>query len=537
MVRPEDSRLTSWRPSPATWRGVLVAGQGQAAADGQDLVQRVQQLGLGGFLRGQEVHVVQAQQPHLAVLLAETLGRAAAQRRQEPVGELLGGHVPRPGPGPDALVVAVGHAAEQVGLAQPAPAVQHQQVARGAGRRRVAQRLGGHVGQPVARPDDEVLQQAGPIVLGGVHARGGVLRTRPHALHRLGDGLGRPGTGETLGRVDETYPAAPGKARQHRAEPAFQDRHQEAGSHQHTQPLVGALQLGLALEVPLVGQRPHGPDQGVVQILIAGLPDGRLPAIGQGVGRRCLGGRRGGSAEVHDAGAHTLAGGVAAGQACAHTDGRLVQTGDHAGNACGRDAVLDRSVLGRGVRAGSRVRLVSRGLGSLGPIGVRSAADQLEPAGVPKDPVLGARCGGGRIAGRCPVGAAGHRAAGSDGHGRTLLADPRPQETPATDRGRWRVLVSTSPFTMHRFGRTKPDAACVRDASRPAARDAFRTRRSRVPAGVRSAVVAVRLAHGPGRVGRRSPDAASIPSTRAQDIRTVRASLPRLCEDFPAALA
>ncbi len=66
-----------------------IRGEHQLPALAQQFVDGVQQLDLRGALSDQEMQIVQQQQLHAAVLAAEIGKPAAAQRLQEPAGEML----------------------------------------------------------------------------------------------------------------------------------------------------------------------------------------------------------------------------------------------------------------------------------------------------------------------------------------------------------------------------------------------------------------------------------------------------------------
>ena len=128
----------------------------------------------------------------VAVAALERLRLVVADAVDEVVGELLGVHVAHPDAGVEVARV-VADRVQQVGLAQPGLAVDEQRVV-GLGRR-LGDRDGGGVGEPVARADDEGVE--------------GVLRVESR-LPRRGRRAGRADPEDVrLQRLGRARPARP----------------------------------------------------------------------------------------------------------------------------------------------------------------------------------------------------------------------------------------------------------------------------------------------------------------------------------------
>jgi hypothetical protein len=165
-------------------------------------VEGVEELLLGAFLVLQELDVVDEQDVDVAVAAAEVLRLAVPDRVDEVVGELLGAHVAHPGALEQVLGV-VADGVQQVGLAEPAVAVDEQRVV-GPGRR-LGDRHGRGVREAVGRPDDEGVEG----VLGVEPGRlGGALRSTwpggrpgegPHVVVAVREPGARPGSSKAPG--------------------------------------------------------------------------------------------------------------------------------------------------------------------------------------------------------------------------------------------------------------------------------------------------------------------------------------------------
>ncbi len=239
-------------------------------------VERVEELLLRLLLVLQELDVVDEEDVDVAVAAAEPLALAVANRVDEVVGELLRAHVPHPRAGVEVLGV-VPDGVQQVGLAEPGVTVDEQRVVRLGRRLRDCDR--GGVGEPVARPDDERLEQVAGVEPGGLHLPGplaGAVHRRQHRgrgvvgrlvgerggivlrgrLHRHGDlDLAAELAGE---RLDDQRPQ-PGL--QHVTGELVGGREQGGVSHQteragerHPRPLLGSE--GVVRE-PGDRTRPH----------------------------------------------------------------------------------------------------------------------------------------------------------------------------------------------------------------------------------------------------------------------------------------
>jgi hypothetical protein len=203
---------------------VAVAGQHDRPAVRLEGVKGVQELLLRGSLGGQEVQIVQEEGVAAAKVLAEAGQLAQPHRLDEAVGEVLArdeaDEPVRPGPAePDVDPL------QQVRLAGPDRAVQHQRAGPLAGGLDHAQRRG--VRHPVASPDHELTQAPPPprplrpgarrLHFGGGRARrdrgrprggqwsgllrgGTMFRHRPRA-RRVGGRGGRRGRGWLGGPV------------------------------------------------------------------------------------------------------------------------------------------------------------------------------------------------------------------------------------------------------------------------------------------------------------------------------------------------
>ncbi len=119
-------------------------------------IEGVEELLLRRLLARQELDVVDQQDVHVAVALAEGVALPVADRVDELVGELLRAHVPHPGPRVEAPRV-VPDRVQQVGLAEPRLPVDEQGVVRLRGR--LGDGHGRGVREPVGRPDDEGVEE------------------------------------------------------------------------------------------------------------------------------------------------------------------------------------------------------------------------------------------------------------------------------------------------------------------------------------------------------------------------------------------
>ncbi len=165
VSNPHSNRLRSRSSKRDELLGRTVAGDDDLLVRVVQRVERVEELFLRLLLVLQELDVVDQQHVDVAVAPAEALGLAVANRVDEVVGELLGADVPHARAGEQAhRVVADG--VQQVCLAKTRLAVDEQRVVRL--RRRLRDRDGRRVGEPVARADDEGLE--------------GVLRVEPRRL-------------------------------------------------------------------------------------------------------------------------------------------------------------------------------------------------------------------------------------------------------------------------------------------------------------------------------------------------------------------
>ncbi len=144
---PHRNRLTSRSSSPESSCGGRSDAIAICLAAGVEVVERVEELGLGLLALGEELDVVHEQDVHLAVALAEPVALALADRLDELGHELLGRHVLDPDPRVEPVHVVTDRD-QEVGLAQTHAAVDEQRVVRRGGRR-LGDGHGRGVGEPV----------------------------------------------------------------------------------------------------------------------------------------------------------------------------------------------------------------------------------------------------------------------------------------------------------------------------------------------------------------------------------------------------
>ena len=150
--------------------GVLVGGQHHGRPAETDRIEGVQELALRRGLVGEEVHVVDREHIEAAEATSKALDRAAADRGDELVGELLAGGVADPLGGAAvaaALPSPTADALQQMGLADAAVAVEEQHPLGAVGV--VGGPAGDLVGEAVGGPHHEVLE-ASPRLGGGASA-------------------------------------------------------------------------------------------------------------------------------------------------------------------------------------------------------------------------------------------------------------------------------------------------------------------------------------------------------------------------------
>ena len=135
--------------------GDAVGGEDELAAGLVEGVEGVEELLLGRRLALEELDVVDQEDVDVAVAGLEGLVAGGLQRRDELVGERLGGRV-ADAEARGVVAQVVGDRRQQVGLAQPRRAVEEERVV--GLRRRLGDGQGGAVGEAVAGADHEALE-------------------------------------------------------------------------------------------------------------------------------------------------------------------------------------------------------------------------------------------------------------------------------------------------------------------------------------------------------------------------------------------
>ena len=194
VIRPHSKRLRSRSSRVTSCLGGRSRGEHDLLVRVVQRVEGVEELLLRRLLARQELDVVDQQDVHVAVALAERVRLAVADGVDELVGELLRAHVPHPGARVEAARV-VPDRVQQVRLAEPRLPVDEQRVVRLGRRLGDGDRRG--VREAVGGADDEGVEE--------------VLRVQPRG-RLTGAGRGRGLRGERAGRAaGRGQPAAAGR--------------------------------------------------------------------------------------------------------------------------------------------------------------------------------------------------------------------------------------------------------------------------------------------------------------------------------------